>query len=232
MKIIVATHKEYPIPTEPPYETVYTNRGAELDDKAWCELSALYSFWKKYSPLSSDTAYGMVHYRRYFGKGRPYTGAEFAAVMQNADILLPKKRNYIIQNNYDHYIRSHSKANLDAAYQIIRRDYPDYANGIDIVNRRVSANMFNMFVMTGDFFEDYCGFLFGVLRTLEKEISPTEPRVYGFVSELLQNIWLERKKTENNTLRITELPVYYPEGDPIFKKGIAMLGRMVKRKSN
>ena len=56
--------------------------------------------------------------------------------------------------------------------------------------------MFNMFIMKRDAFDSYCAFIFGVLGKLENKIdisnySVQEARVYGYISELLMDVWLE-----------------------------------------
>ena len=79
--VIVATHKEYPMPTDPLYLPVQAGRalhaplaytgddsGENISDRNrnFCELTCLYWAWKN---LNED-AVGLCHYRRYLaGKG-------------------------------------------------------------------------------------------------------------------------------------------------------------------
>ena len=56
--------------------------------------------------------------------------------------------------------------------------------------------MFNMFVMRRDLYDDYMQWMFSILFELEKRVDITgwdtyESRIYGFVSELLLDVWLE-----------------------------------------
>ena len=58
--------------------------------------------------------------------------------------------------------------------------------------------MFNMFIMKKDLVDEYCNWLFDILEELEDRIdisdySPFQARLYGRVSELLFNVWLEKK---------------------------------------
>ena len=86
--------------------------------------------------------------------------------------------------------------------------------------------MFNMFVMRRDYFTDYCQWLFDVLTELEKRIdisnyNPAEARVYGYISELLLDVWLEA-----NNLEVYEQNVAFLEPQNWLKKG----GLFLKRK--
>ena len=85
--------------------------------------------------------------------------------------------------------------------------------------------MFNMLVMKRDCFRDYCDFLFDILFELEKRDLPGsngsafERRLYGRVSEILFNVWLEKHRE----LSLFEVPVKSPEKVNWVKKGTAFL---------
>ena len=85
--------------------------------------------------------------------------------------------------------------------------------------------MFNMFVMRKDLFDAYMTWLFDILFTLEERVDITgwdtyESRIYGFVSELLLDVWLEQ-----NNIPYTEQNVSFMEKQNWFKKGGAFLKR-------
>lgn len=163
------------------------------------ELTAIYWAWKN---LKDADAIGLVHYRRYFFNSKPYTLNnvlnidEVEKYLSRVDVLLPKKRNYYIESNYSHYIHAHHKEPLDKTREIIQADYPAYLSAFDLVMNRRKAHMFNMFVMNKRAFNSYCEFVFSVLEKLESKIdisdySVQEARVYGYISELLMDVWLE-----------------------------------------
>ena len=78
-----------------------------------------------------------------------------------------------------------------------------------------------------DAFESYCSFMFNVLGKLEKQIdlkgySVQEKRVYGYISELLMDVWLE-----NNAFKSTELKWGQLGGKNNIKKAISLIERKI-----
>ena len=93
--------------------------------------------------------------------------------------------------------------------------------------RRTKAHMFNMFVMKRAAFDSYCQFIFGVLERLENEIdisnySVQEARVYGYISELLMDVWLE-----TNSFKATEVKWEQLGGKNNFQKAVSLVERKV-----
>ena len=120
-------------------------------------------------------------------------------LLQKYDVLLPKKRNYYIETNYSHYIHAHYKEPLDKTREIIKNSYPAYLKEFDRVMKNRKAHMFNMFIMRKEAFDSYCNFMFDVLGKLENTIdisnySVQEARVFGYISELLMDVWLYTTK--------------------------------------
>jgi len=122
------------------------------------------------------------------------------------DVILPRKRNYIIETNYSHYIHAHHKEPIDETRKIIARYYPEYLSSFDKVMSRRKAHMFNMFIMKRNLFDNYSKWLMGVLDKLEDKIdisnySVQESRVFGYVSEVLMDVWIE-----TNGVNYVEVP--------------------------
>ena len=143
------------------------------------------------------------------------------------DVILPKKRNYYIETNYSHYVHAHHQEPLDKTREIIQASYPQYLVKYDEVMKRSKAHMFNMFIMKRDVFESYCSFMFGVLGKLEKQVDLTgysvqEKRVYGYISELLMDVWLE-----TNAFNYTELKWGQLGGKNNVKKAISLVERKI-----
>lgn len=89
---------------------------------------------------------------------------------------------------------------------IIRNEYPSYYDAFENLKKRKWAHMFNMFVMKRDKYDAYCEWLFSVLFSLESKLDCIEPRLFGFLSERLLDVWLE---THNYSY--SEVPVSFME---------------------
>ncbi len=236
VKVIVAAHKPYAMPEDTMYlplqvgSALHNPIGYTRDDSGdnisaknpyFCELTGLYWAWKN---LEAD-AVGLAHYRRHFGKkaDKLLTGDEASALLQQAEAILPKKRQYYIENLYSHYANTLQVEPLDITGEIIKEQYPAFYPEFDRLKKRTSAHMFNMLIMRKEVFDRYCTWLFAILFELEKRV-PTEgmdsfhARFFGRVSELLLDVWLN---TEGVTY--TEYPFVYTEKVNKLKKGLAFL---------
>lgn len=230
IEILVAAHKKFPMPDkkgylpvlvgaaknyEPGIEYQRDDEGENISAKNpnYNELTAVYWAWKN---LKDIDAIGLVHYRRLFFDSKPYNLDNVISIenveklLTKYDVILPKKRNYYIETNYSHYIHAHHKEPLDKTREIIVQYYPNYLSNYDKVMHRTQAHMFNMFVMKRAAFDSYCQFIFGVLEKLEKEIdisdySVQEARVYGYISELLMDVWLETNNYTSTEVKWEQL---------------------------
>lgn len=243
IKIVIATHKRYPMPRDPVYVPLQAGRAVHPDlgyigddtgdsisakNESFCEMTALYWAWKN---LDAEKI-GLCHYRRYFaGKSfggkwdRILTGEQAAQLLNGTDILLPKPRNYWIETNYSQYAHAHHPEDLDAARDVIRLHYPDYLPAFDRVMARTWGHRFNMLVMDRRVLDRYCSWLFNILFRLESRLDTTgysayDRRVYGFIAERLLDVWLETEQP-----RYRELGVVNMESQHWPRKIIAFLSR-------
>lgn len=249
IKILVAAHKNYVMPQDqnlylPIFvgkdlhpDVNHTFQGDNTGDNIsvknahYNELTAIYWAWRN---LDAD-AIGLVHYRRYLSlhKQKDLTSvldqAQTESLLQDHDIILPKKRNYYIESNYSHYVHAHHAEPLDLTRKIIEQDYSMYLNAFDEVMQRKSAHMFNMFIMKQQPFDEYCQWLFDILAKVEQNLDISdynqyEARVYGFISERLLDVWL----AVNEQYRTTEVNFVYMEKQNWLVKGGNFLKRIVK----
>lgn len=244
---MVAAHKQFPMPKKDGYMPVLVgavrNYRPEInyqrDDDGenisvknpnYNELTAVYWAWKN---LKDVDAVGLVHYRRFFFDSKPYSLENVISIkkvnqlLQKYDVILPKKRNYYIETNYSHYIHAHHKEPLDRTREVIAKEYPNYLPAFDKVMGKRGAHMFNMFIMKRDVFESYCNFMFNVLGKLEKHIdiskySVQEARVYGYISELLMDVWLYTNAFTYNGISWGQIG-----GKNTFKKGFSLIKRKI-----
>lgn len=248
IKIIVASHKKYWMPADDIYLPLHVgkegkadigfigdNTGDNISNKNanYCELTGLYWAWKN---LPAEYI-GLCHYRRYFTRSNPcscskkkqviLTKAEWEELINEHPIIVPDKRKYYIETNRSHYNHSHYAKDLDMTEKIIQEKYPQYSAAFIKVMNRTWAHMFNMFVMRRDYFDEYCTWLFAVLQELENRTdisgyNTVEARIYGYISELLLDVWLE-----TNKLEYYEQNVAFLEPQNWLKKGGIFLKRKI-----
>ena len=187
----VAAHMPYKIINDINYHAIHvgakgkkTIQGYVRDDSeqdniseinsSFCELTALYFIWK-----NIDARYkGLVHYRRYFGRphlqlnNNPWKKILSSSDLENylgkADVILPKKRHYIIETNYSHYRNAHKEEALQVTRDAISFLFTDYLQSFDAVMGTRSAHMFNMFIMRDELFDVYSEWLFTILFEVQK----------------------------------------------------------------
>lgn len=230
-----------------------TGDNISYKNKNYCELTALYWAWKN---LDSDYI-GLFHYRRMMSfkesisqiysineKFLQRIGLDDNTIRnmcQKYDVILPPIYNVHpagqsknIMTNYEFYAKEHHKSDMDAMINIIKSDYPDYILDMENYLSSKKSFFFNMFVMRRDIYSQYMEFLFGVMDKLEKVISISEnsyqARVFGFLSERLQNIFIYHLKRTNPNIKIyyvQDIVYYAPSCKPVkFEKEKLKLGEM------
>ena len=157
--------------------------------------------------------------------------ADYEKLFQQHDVILPKQRNYFIETVRSQYEHAHNKNDLALTEQIVAELYPEYSEAFCKVMGRTKLHIFNMFVMKKEKFDEYCQWLFTILFELEKRIDISnynqyESRVFGFISERLFNVWLEKQ-----ALNTKEIDVVFLEKIDWFDKGIKFLRRKICNKN-
>ncbi|MBR3414633.1 DUF4422 domain-containing protein [Candidatus Saccharibacteria bacterium] len=244
VKIVIATHKEYEMPSDKMYlplevgaacrerHTDYqkddVGENISAKNPGFSELTGLYWAWKNLD----DDYVGLVHYRRYFAKGRVFgnpkerlekvlTSDQISEILEDTEIILPGVRKYYIENLYDHYAHTMYVEPLDMTGEIIQERFPEYHKEFLNLHKRKSAHMFNMMVMKKEVLNDYCEWLFAILFELERRVSEKSlkydefhGRFYGRVSELLLDVYIR-----TNGLKYKELKAVSIEPVNWVKKG-------------
>ena len=244
VKVIVATHKKYWMPSDKLYVPVRVgaegkeenfgftpdNTGENISNKNanYCELTGLYWAWKN---LNCEFL-GLVHYRRHFtlmkGTGDrrdALTLDQVRGLLADVDVLLPKKRNYWIESNYQQYVHAHHAEDLDETRRIIEEKYSEYLEAYDSCMKKTTGHRFNMFIMKKELVNQYCAWLFDILFELEKRLdisdySANDKRVFGFVSERLLDVWLE-----TNKIPYRDIPYIFLEKENWITKGVNFILR-------
>jgi len=251
VKVLIATHKDYIFPDDIIYHPILVGKSlsslswnylSDDDDiniseknKSFCELTALYWAWK--NDFFKDVEYcGLVHYRRYFkgglvfGKNTILDKSEINKILNDCDLIVPKKRNYYIESVEKHYKNAHYKDDLDAIKLIIKEMTPEYIDAFDSIMTQKKLHLYNMFIMRKEFFYDYCSWLFPLLFKLEMQIdisnySNYQRRVYGFLAERLFNVWVLHHK-----LNFKEIVTENIEEENLMHKAFGLLKRKMNKK--
>ncbi|MGT2771446.1 DUF4422 domain-containing protein [Streptococcus marimammalium] len=255
VKIVIATHKKHPMPKDSDlYVPIHVGKqgkdslGYQGDDTGdnvsqlnpyYSELTALYWAWKN---LDYDYL-GLVHYRRYFTLKKIkfsdntdinsiiLSHSDINNLLSKYDMILPKKQNYYIETLYSHYSNTFDKTHLDLSRQLISEFFPNYLNSFDKVMKQKSGHMFNMFIMKKEHIDNYLTWLFSILEKLMLTIDTTnmtffEKRLFGRVSEILFNVWLDYHQ-----ISYKEVNVIYTSKVNYFKKAYGFLmAKFFKRK--
>ena len=233
VKIIVAAHKKYQMPEDDLYLPLHvgaegkedigytkdnTGDNISLKNPFFCELTVVYWAWKN---LEADYI-GLVHYRRYFtvAKKIPKTEEEkFKKVLntkevnkllEDTDIILPKKRKYYIETIYNHYKHTMYVEPLDITGEIMKEKYPEYYPEFEKLKKKTSMHAFNMFIMKKELLDKYCRWLFDILFELEKRVDNSmydsfHARFYGRISERLLDVWLETNKLSYKEVKLMDM---------------------------
>lgn len=158
---------------------------------------------------------------------------EASDLLDKHDILVTKKRNYIIETLYSHYAHTHHVETLDCTRDVIKDIYPDYLDSFDKTMKKTHMHAFNMFVMKKELLNDYCDWLFNILFEVEKRLKDKtydafQARYPGRLSEMLLDVWINK-----NELGYKEVPFMYTEKIDRVKKVKSFLkAKFLKQKYN
>ncbi len=216
--LYVVAHKEFAPPTKTEYLPIqvgrpFTNKelgfisddsgeNISLKNKNFCELTALYWIWK--NDKDSDRI-GLCHYRRYFFKKNNSNNLKYIIgdkeinkAFEKHDIILPKPWKWQITVAERYYNCAGKEKDLNKTGEIIREIYPEFYSSFEKVINSKKASYCNMAVMKKADFNEYCEWLFAILFKLEEqtdltEYTPAEARIFGYLSEILINVWVDKK---------------------------------------
>ena len=175
-------------------------------NQTYCELTGLYWMWKN----SDADVIGLIHYRRYFAEsrfGKRLEIDELEEILKNYDIILPKKEEVLLSSVYKDYNHWHYSKDLDECENIIRDLCPEYLNSYKNIMEGNALYFYNMFIAPKYLINKYCEWIFPILTEVEKRIdtsqySDYQKRIYGFLTERLFNVWLDKQN-----LKIKEQPI-------------------------
>lgn len=243
--IMIATHKEYPLPEGGCFLPVWA--GAGISDKAlpyqrddegenisslnpgFCELTVLYWGWKN---LKDSDFIGLEHYRRRFGiNGDDIDPSEIIRASETGvRLFVPRKRHYYIESLRTHYAHTHSEEHLKVMEDVLKEKHPDVMDSYNRAMNRRYGYMFNMMIADRETLDSYCSWLFPILFAISERVddsglSSYNARLYGRLSELLFNVWIEYELSTNALRKgeIREIHYFNTEKTNWFRKGGSFL---------
>lgn len=191
-----------------------TEDNISFKNKNFCELTAMYWIWK--NDNKSDYI-SIEHYRRFFLDKlllKPISYKKIQKILKKYDVVVTKE--YVFKESIrEYYKKHHCESDLNAIEDSINRLYPDYLNVYNEVLNGNKTSMCNMIIMNEKNYNKYCEWLFNILFDVEKHITlddrnDYQKRVFGFMSERLQNVWIKY-----NNLNVKRLPIYYLESNKL-----------------
>lgn len=159
----IFSHKDITCPVG--YEII-DNRNSELDHRIWSELAGFKIVYDRIVALSEDTTTAqdvndmwlyLNQYRRRF----PVDCYRRTYIPQPMTLPVTVANNYAIYHNID---------DLQLCGTALKEEFPHLAQPFEQV---MNGNLFipyNIAVLTGSQFKDYCNFLLKVLENLHKKI--------------------------------------------------------------
>lgn len=212
------------------------NTGVNISEKnkSYCELTGQY--WAT-NNRQADVK-GLVHYRRFFSNGKKnfflsvekkyrdiMSEATLDELMNQYDMILPNKRNYYIETNWQQYAHAHNEEDLKVLRSVLEEKYPDYLDIFDKWMAKKVGHKFNMLIAKAPIFDSYTEWVIDVLEEVENRIdistySAYNQRVFGFLSERLLDVWVEK-----NNINYVEVPVMFMGKQHWIKKIIRFLQR-------
>lgn len=228
-------------------KTIGDDTGKNISEKNpyYCELTAHYWAWKNYEEINSPDFIGLVHYRRYFNFSEKdcfrYSDVNLLpSILDSADIIMPEKvpiwsrtQKRLCRSFFEQYSIEQHQQDLLKLEEIISNQYPQMLNIYkNIVYCQKEIYWCNMFVMKKEIFFEYSEWLFGILSELEKRVriesyTIQEQRIFGYLSEILINIFVEYKIKESSKIRVKEYPVFKVPDN--YNPNIYMLKEHVKK---
>ena len=195
---------------------IHDDDGINISEKnaSYCELTALYWGWKN----SEADIKGLCHYRRYFSNDNhvnliPLVYVNTKSIVKNSlseeqirklfeenyEIILPMRYSPYPDTVEADLLNYCYKSDIETLKKIITEEYPDYND--DLLEVLSSRNMSycNMFIARKDTYDNYCEWLFSVLKLIEERCDITEydtqhKRIYGYLAEVLLNVYVRHNK--------------------------------------
>ena len=120
-----------------------------------------------------------------------------STLIDEADVYLVKPTTDSIPL-YEQMCISHIQRDVDTLRVIIEEKYPEFLKSYDdIIIKGNHFSTCNMLIAKKEIFDEYSKWLFDILFELEKRLvipsAPYQPRLFGFYSERLLNVFFHQR---------------------------------------
>lgn len=217
MEIFVATHKKFDEYKISGYIPIQVGAGLTSDhfgylrddqndnisskNRNYCELTALYWAWKN----SSASIKGLCHYRRYLSTKDVDIDSKYFLTppiikldLEKYDMITSYTRILKERNCRENYLAGQGiERDLINLQRVIHERCPEYEESYVNVLNGNECIYCNVMICKKELFDEYCEWLFDLLFSLEEitdlsGYTPAQARIYGYLSEILLNVWIDK----------------------------------------
>lgn len=212
IKIFTITHKAFTPPEDSMYVPLHVGRingdnlgflGDDTGDSIsqlnpyFCELTGMYWIWKNFT--EADYV-GICHYRRYLinENGAVFTENELYKLFEKYDMITTKLLT-LPGSYYKGFGINHHEKDLITTENVLREKYPEYFKTFHELVHGPHTYFGNIFITSKENYDRYCQWLFDILFEVQKRTDFTgyndyHKRLFGFLSEFLQTVWIFHHK--------------------------------------
>lgn len=238
-KIFVMTHKLFEQPPNTMYVPMHVGHalGGTLhedylrDDDGednisdlnpyFSELTGMYWVWKHWRETENV---GICHYRRFpvirerqGGPERLLTEPDCRRILREHDLITTEKLT-LHSNYYDGFAVDHNLFDLQMTELVVGEKYPAYHACFEELVHNNKVYFGNICIMPKRLYDAYCSWLFDILFEVRKGIDVSgydgyRKRVFGFLSEFLQMVWIQVNHLHPYECRIAVIGEKFETGE-------------------
>lgn len=171
-----------------------TGENISEKNRLYCELTALYWIWK--NGLGDQDYYGLFHYRRQLD----LTPEDFFRLgLGEIDVVLPFPLLHEpdMREQHARYVKD---GDWEAMFRALKELQPEYFKAFQEISKEPYLYNYNIMVAKRQVWEDYCSWLFPVLKRIELERTwpGRTDRYIGYLAENLLTIYFRFHETRLN----------------------------------
>lgn len=171
-----------------------TGENISEKNRLYCELTALYWIWK--NGLGDRDYYGLFHYRRQL----TLTPEDlFRLGLGEIDVVLPFPLLHEpdMREQHTRYVKD---GDWEAMLRALEALQPEYFKAFQEISKEPYFYNYNMMVAKRQVWEDYCSWLFPILKQIELERTEAgrTDRYIGYLAENLLTVYFRFHETSLN----------------------------------